>query len=256
VPTSPLPRSSRWISLAAAVGLVVLALPAPGRAAGASAEVEGGLAWNGYNDVRIPGAGGTRFSLVDDLASERAPVFRARLGLTLGERHALLATWAPVRLEARGRLPRDVLFAGERFDAGSPVLARYRFDSYRLTYRYGLVRAGALDLDLGATAFVRDAGVSVQGARYAEKTNVGFVPLLSFRLAWRFAPPVALVVDGDALAAPQGRAEDVLFALELLVRERVAVRAGYRLIEGGADNDEVYNFALVHHAVVGLRVGL
>ena len=50
---------------------------------------------------------------------------------------------------------------------------------------------------------------------------------------------------GDALAAPQGRAEDVLLAPYVDLSERVRFRIGYRLLEGGADNDEVYNFALV-----------
>jgi hypothetical protein len=32
------------------------------------------------------------------------------------------------------------------------------------------------------------------------------------------------------------------------------VRAGYRFIEGGADTNEVYNFALVNQVVAGLAV--
>jgi hypothetical protein len=30
------------------------------------------------------------------------------------------------------------------------------------------------------------------------------------------------------------------------------LKAGYRLLEGGADNDEVYNFTLVNYATIGL----
>jgi hypothetical protein len=36
------------------------------------------------------------------------------------------------------------------------------------------------------------------------------------------------------------------------VRAGVELRAGYRMVEGGADNDEVYTFAWFHYAVVGL----
>jgi hypothetical protein len=241
----------------AALGLAA-ALVAPARPAAAEwlAEAETGIAWASRNDVRIPGAGGTDLSLVHDLDPSAAPVFRARVGAVLAERHHLFLTWAPVRLDARGALPRDVRFAGEDFAAGSSAFARYRFDSYRLTYRYALVRSSPLDLELGATAFVRDAAISLQGARYAEKANVGFVPLLSFRLEWRFATPVSLLLDGDALAARQGRAEDVLVALRAQVRPGVHLHAGYRIIEGGADNAEVYNFALVNQLVVGLTLSL
>jgi hypothetical protein len=247
-------RPARW-PLAALAAVLLWPVAAAGDVAW-FADVETGLALAGRNDVRIPGAGGTGFSLVRDLDPAPAPYFRARLGVTLAERHVVFATWAPVRLASRGTLPFDVQFAGVEFPAGSSVTAGYRFDSYRLTYRYRLVRSDALDFELGATAFVRDAGISLQGARQAEKLNVGFVPLLSFRLEWRFAPPVSLVVDGDALAAPQGRAEDVSVAVQVKLRDGVAVRAGYRIIEGGADNAEVYNFALIHHLGVGLLVSL
>jgi hypothetical protein len=29
------------------------------------------------------------------------------------------------------------------------------------------------------------------------------------------------------------------------------LKAGYRILEGGASNDEVYTFALIHYALVG-----
>jgi hypothetical protein len=34
----------------------------------------------------------------------------------------------------------------------------------------------------------------------------------------------------------------------------VALRVGYRILEGGADNDEVYTFSLFHYIVAGLVV--
>jgi hypothetical protein len=235
--------------------LAALALaPLPAAAAAAFADLETGVVLASRNDVRIPGDGGTRFSLVDDLRSPAAPYGRTRLGVTLADRHVTFLTWAPVRLDARGTLRRDVRFEGVDYPAGSEVSARFVFDSYRLTYRYGLVRTPRLDVDLGGTAFVRDAEVAVQGARRASKADVGFVPLLSFRVAWRVEPRVSLVLDGDALAAPQGRAEDVLVAVEVALSPGVAVRAGYRLIEGGADNDVVYSFALLNHLGLGLTV--
>jgi predicted porin len=61
-----------------------------------------------------------------------------------------------------------------------------------------------------------------------------------------------ILFDGDALAAPQGRAEDVQIAVTYKFSYNVSVRAGYRILEGGAENDVVYNFALLHYASVGL----
>jgi hypothetical protein len=38
--------------------------------------------------------------------------------------------------------------------------------------------------------------------------------------------------------------------------DRLGLKAGYRILEGGADNDEVYNFALFNFASAGLFIFL
>ncbi len=63
------------------------------------------------------------------------------------------------------------------------------------------------------------------------------------------APPAGPQPD----AAPQGRAFDVAFLLDYKLQKSFSVLAGYRMVEGGADKDKVYNFAWLHYATVGLR---
>ncbi|MGC3996768.1 MAG: hypothetical protein QM767_04230 [Anaeromyxobacter sp.] len=231
-----------------------LALPA---AAGAATvpfiDLETGVALSGRNDVRIPGEGGTLVSLTDgDFSSAAAPYVRVRGGVQLG-RHTLAAVWQPLRIEANGTPSQAIDFAGETFRAGAAVKARYRFDTYRLTYRYALVRSERVELALGATALLRDAEIALdQDGLRASKSNVGVVPLASFRFAWRFAGPVSLFADGDALAAPQGRAEDVAAGLAAQSGD-FDLRLFYRVLEGGADNAEVYNFALIHQFGAGVQ---
>jgi hypothetical protein len=235
------------------LGMLVLALVSSA-AAGWSVDVEAGPVFSGYNDVRIPGDTGTLFSLVDDLDARTALGFRARVSRTLGNRHWVSVLVAPLRVESRGTLDRDVVFVDEELEA------LYRFDSYRLTYRYGLVRARRFRLDLGLTAKVRDAEIRLNYAIVrlpgASKTNTGFVPLVSFRADWQLGPRVGLVLDGDALGVPQGRAEDVSAALRFGLGDRVDARVGYRVLEGGSDVDEVYGFALFHYAVAGVTLWL
>ena len=62
----------------------------------------------------------------------------------------------------------------------------------------------------------------------------------------------SILFDGDALAAKQGRAEDVLLAGTYKFSDHFLVRCGYRILEGGADGGEVYNFALFHYASFGI----
>jgi hypothetical protein len=224
-------------------------------------DLEGGPVFSGYNNVRIPGNTGTLFSLTEDLKAQTAFAYRVRVSKTFGDRHWVSVLVAPLQVHSYGTFDRDVLFAGRLFPAGFQMEGLYRFDSYRLTYRYGLVHTRRFSFDLGLTAKVRDAeislnytdGVMLPGAK---KTNTGFVPLISFRADWSLSQRFGLVLDGDALGVPQGRAEDVTAALRFAVSDRIDVRAGYRVLEGGSDVDEVYGFALFHYAVAGITMRL
>lgn len=221
-------------------------------AAQVEASLEAGAVATSRNDVRIPGNGGTRLSLSDELSSPAAAAFRVRAGVRLNERHLITALYAPLQLEARGSVDRELAFAGQTFAAGTPLYAVYRFDSYRLTYRYSFVRDERWELAAGFTGKIRDAEVSLYGDGAARKTNTGFVPLLNLHAEWRPGGGLwGLLLDADALAAPQGRAEDVLLAATWAVRSGVVLRIGYRMLEGGADNDEVFSFAWLHYAALG-----
>ncbi|MBL0176367.1 MAG: hypothetical protein IPP94_14060 [Ignavibacteria bacterium] len=217
-------------------------------------DVETGAVFSGYNDVRIPGNGGTLVSLSEELSTDPAAFYRIRLLYDFSDRHHLGVLFAPLSLDATGRLDHALVFQEATFPARTPLNASYKFNSYRLTYRWDFHRSEALELGVGFTAKIRDARIAFEGNGIAaEKKNVGFVPIVHFRVLWQFSDPAAFLLEGDALAAPQGRAEDVLAALVVAVTGRIDVRAGYRILEGGADNDEVYNFTLVHYASVGAQ---
>jgi hypothetical protein len=216
-------------------------------------DLETGAQWATRNDAAVPGSSGTRFSMAGgDFEAKTVPYARIQAGLRLG-RHRLLGTFAPVRLSGHGASGGTLLFRGQTFTTDGSASFHYKFDTYRLTYRYALVDRPTLDLQVGVTALVRDAEIRLsQGAQSTAERNVGFVPLLSLRAAWAFAGPLRLALDGDALAAKQGRAEDVSLALEFQSGD-LTFRAGYRVLEGGADNDRVYSFAWLNHAMVGVR---
>lgn len=239
----------------ATLALLLLAA-VPAASGGWFLESEAGMAFPGYNDVRIPGEGGSDISLTDDLEADPGVAFRLRFGREIG-RHRISLFAAPLRLNSSGAVDTDVCFDGTVFPAGTELEARYRFDSYRLTWRYQLVRGEDLQLGLGLSAKVRDASISLEGGgQEAVKTNTGFVPLISFGLDWRISEKLRLLLDGDALAGPQGRAEDVLLGAGWAFDPRSTIYAGFRVLEGGADVEEVYNFTMVGFAVIGFRLAL
>ncbi len=219
----------------------------------AQLDVEAGYVLPGYIDVAIPGDAGTRFSLTDDLEAERTLSFRMRYGHALAKNHWVGLLVAPLTVGSEGRLARDINFNGVIFPAATSVGSVFRFNSYRLIYRYLVHQGERYRFCFGAAAKVRDASIRLEGGGMeSEKTNVGLVPLLSFELGWAPFNRFALVADGEALVAPQGRAEDILFAARYDISPSMALNIGYRILEGGSDTDEVYTFALFHYIVAGL----
>ena len=244
---------TRWIK----VGLLCAALsasPLSGQtSSGWFLDLETGGAFLGYCDVQIPGTpAGTRFSLTDDLESSGSLFLRLRAGLNFGKRHTLWVLYAPLSIDGSGQLPYPIDFNGVTFPADVSLTSNYRFNSYRLSYQYRIKDGDTLKIGLGLTAKIRDAGIRIEGGgQVSEKTNVGFVPIINFLLDWRFSPGWSLLFEGDALAAPQGRAEDVFLGLVYRPDAHWSLRAGYRILEGGSDVEEVYNFAMVNYLSLG-----
>ncbi len=223
----------------------------------ASLDLETGTIGTGYNNVRIPGDQGTLFSLKNDLISKTEIFFRLRVNYTIRSRHTLSLLYAPLETTSNGNLPNEIFFEGVTFPANTELKGTYKFNSYRLTYRYEIVLKPKFEFGLGFTAKIRDAKIALASAGLErEKTNVGFVPILNFRMLWKPDEKFGILLEGDALAAPQGRAEDVLIAATYRVSDRLGFKAGYRILEGGADNAEVYNFALFNYASVGIFIYL
>lgn len=220
-----------------------------------SIDLESGLVYNSMNDVGIPGDTGTRFSLTSDFSADIEPFIRLKVMQSLGERHTFSLLYAPLTVNSSGKMTSPIDFAGVQFPANVNLNGTYKFNSYRLTYRYDFWKTPVNEFGMGLTAKIRDAKIALQGGGLsAEKTNVGFVPIINFRYKRNISDRFALLLDGDALAAPQGRAEDVLLAGLYEVNDKVSLKAGYRILEGGSDNDEVYGFALFNYAVLGVTV--
>jgi hypothetical protein len=217
-----------------------------------SVDIESGMVFSGYNDVQIPKETGTLFSLSEDLSIDPEVFVRLRLSYLFGEKHVVSGFAAPLRLNATGSVGVPIMFEGVEFPAGNELNGFYRFDSYRLTYRYMFLRREKMHGGLGFTGKIRDAEIRVEsGNLVSTKTNTGFVPLINWYFDWQFSRSIALLFEGDALAAPQGRAEDVFVGIAYKPTPKVALKTGYRFIEGGANVDEVYNFALLHFIVGG-----
>ncbi len=215
-------------------------------------DFESGVVFSGYNDVRVPGDQGTFISLTDDLETLPRVFYRLRLSYLYREKHFFSALFAPLTLKTEGDFGKDLIFQNTTFAAGTALNGGYQFNSYRLTYRYNFPRTRRFQLGIGATAKIRDARITLESEdQSATKTNVGFVPLINFMAEWIVKERLSLVLTGDALVAPQGRAEDVLLAVLVYPNRRITLKIGYRVLEGGADNDEVYNFTLLHYAVIG-----
>ena len=216
-------------------------------------DLESGLVKSGYNDVRIPGDKGILFSFSEELKSDNEFFYRIRLNYKFLERHNLSVLYAPLTITAKGTFNKDVIFTDKTFLSNTETEGSYKFNSYRLTYRYDLYLGETIEFGLGLTGKIRDAEIILKNNQQeATNDNVGFVPLINFRFFLKISDQFGFLLTGDALAAPQGRAEDILAAFTYSATDKINIKLGYRILEGGADNDKVYTFSLFHYASLGV----
>ncbi len=216
-------------------------------------EVEAGPAWQTRNDVRVPGNTGTDVDLQELIGNGPFPYGRITLDWRIARKHGLRALVAPLEISGTGPLPEPTRFNNVLFAPGVPTKATYRFNSYRLTYRYFLVDNPRWTATVGVTVKVRDALTRLeQAGRSSEKSDLGIVPLLHADATWRFARRWSLYGNLDGWAVSQGRAFDFALKLYYDLSDRWSLGLGYRMVEGGADVDSVYTFAWFHQALVSV----
>ena len=218
-------------------------------------DFETGAATVWYSDIQIPKSTGTLISFSEELETDPTFFIRGRFTYYFNRGNMLSILIAPLTLEGTGNVDREVIFEGESFAPNATLNTVYKFNSYRLTYEHFWFVGQRLRFGLGVTAKVRDAAISIADSiKTSEKTDLGFVPLIKFSAAWNFADPLVLVLDGDALGAPQGRAEDISLSLRGDISDLLSLKLGYRVLEGGSDVEEVYSFTWVNYFFGGFSV--
>lgn len=258
---SPPPRRHAKLHVHAVAGTVLVAAATlhadASRASPASAltlTVELGGAWQARNDARIDNEPpNTRFAIDEITGSGPYPAGRVALEWSLAERHRLRLLAAPLRVDDAGISDRRIVFRDTEFDAGR-LRAEYRFDSWRLGYRYVFHDSERWTWSGGATLNIRDAEIRLsQDGTSRSRSDTGFVPLLALVGEWRFAPGWRALLDFEGLGAPQGRAIDATLQAGYDLTPSLHLSGGYRVLDGGADTDDLYTFARFDFAVLALH---
>lgn len=216
-----------------------------------SAKAELGPLWFTRNYVRYPGNSGDRIDLLQLTGSGPTTQARLHLKASLHPRHHLRLTAAPLSTSGSGTLTQARRFGDSTFDTSSPVYARYRFDTYRLSYRWHAYHGESWQLGIGAALLLRDAEIRLRQGSQSERTsNVGLVPLLHLRADYQINEDWHFFTEVEGAAAEQGRAIDATVQLRHAPADAPwSLALGLRSLEGGADNDEVYAFAWYTSAI-------
>jgi len=215
-----------------------------------------GAVFSGYNDIRAPSDTGTDIlSLSDELNTDPTYFVKVRVSHLIRGRHYISVFVAPVRMSSSGEIDRSITFGGEEFPANTPLEAKYELNSYRLTYRYYFINTRRLQAGLGFTADVKNSSISLEGGGVkAEETDTNIMPLVDFSAYMTLTRSLGIIFEANALAIARGRTEDVLLAIQYRLNNFVNLRLSYRMLEGGIDKTDIYNFALLNHFAVGTTI--
>jgi hypothetical protein len=218
-----------------------------------SVEVEGGVFGFTRNDVRDPGDIGTLFSFKSLDAMGPAGYVRVYGEVRLTPRQTLRLLYAPLQTSGSGALPAPTYFVSSTFAPIVPAAGTYKFNNYRVNWRYTMRDGPRWKIQLGAGVLIRDARIAIeQAGRLEEDPDLGFVPYVAFTAERRLSPRLRFVFDFEGLGSTQGRALDGVAKLTYDVTPHWRVGGGYRALEGGADVDSVFTFAFIHYGLASV----
>lgn len=240
-------------SISILISTVTLFIHASALAGNFDFQVESGGVWFSKNDARVPGDGGTKFDLMDLTGGGPDPYVRFYATYNFNNQHALRLTLAPLEVDGTGVLNENVLFEDDVFTADTPTKGIYKFNTYRLTYRWTFYDNNRWRWGLGAAALIRDAEITLeQENKRQSRDDLGIVPLLHLYGEYEFADQIYFILDVEGAWSPVGRAVDASLKAQYDFDTGWYASVGYRTLEGGADNDDVYTFAWLHFAQVSV----
>ena len=214
---------------------------------------ESGVLFTGINDIRN-GNNGTLFSLKNDFPTSVSPFLRFRAGFLLNGRNHFSFLYAPLKIVESGTIEKNILFDKKDFKANLPIEVVYKFNSYRLTYNRKIIIKDNFKFGLGLSAKIRDAGVSLRNREYLkENFSIGFVPLVNLIANWDISQKMGFNFFGEGIIASKGRAIDLSLSGRYSFTKNLQVNTGYRLLEGGADGTNRYNFIQLHFIFASLN---
>ncbi len=219
-----------------------------------SLRLSAGSSFQSKNDIQTPNsAEGTRFSLFDAAGEGPAAATRLELNWQYKPRHNLRIMLAPLTFEETIEFEQPVAFAGVTYSANQPLEASYQFNSWRVGYHYSVIENNNFNLQLGGTLKVRDAEIRLdQGATASSDDDLGLVPLLYVAGKYQINDNWILGADLDGLAGGPGRAIDIGVTLDYQFADRFRLGADLRILEGGADVEQVFNFAQFNSLALAL----
>ncbi len=208
--------------------------------------LESGAFFTGINDIRN-GYNGTIFSLKNDFQTPISPFLRLRVGYLSNGKYHFSFLYAPLKILETGTIEKDILFDGKNFKANIPIEAVYKFNSYRFTYNRRIISKDNFKFGLGLSVKIRDAGVSLKNKDFlSENFSIGFAPLINLLAIWDISQKLGVDFFGEGIAASKGRAIDLSLSGRYSFTKNLQGNIGYRLLEGGANGTNRYNFIQLH----------
>jgi hypothetical protein len=214
---------------------------------------QSGAFFTGINDIRI-GNNGTLFSLKNDFSTPVSPFLRLRAGFLLNGKNHFSILYAPLKILVTGTIGKNILFDGKSFKANRPIEAVYKFNSYRITYNRRIISKGNFKIGLGFSAKIRDAGVSLKNRELlSESFSVGIVPLINVLAKWDISQKMGIDFFGEGIIVSKGRALDLSLSGRYCFTKNLKGNIGYRILEGGVDGTNRYNFIQLHFVFARLN---
>ncbi len=219
-------------------------------------EAQAGL-WNPNPEMSITseslGIIGTRIDFKSDLGLKQTRFKEFRVTLHPARKHKLRFQYIPIDYKQNATLTRDIVFNGQRYRVGVPVISELDWKAYRFTYEYDFISMsrgfGGFLLDLKQT----DVKATLKSPVLEEFTKLQApIPSIGGIARVYFSPAISVTGELSGIRIPtneaydfNGHYADLDIYGTLNINRNVGAQFGYRSFDVEATiNDDFGSFTL------------
>lgn len=180
---------------------------------------------------------------------------RIALDYEFAKGHSISLMVAPLAFEGKGKLSKNLSFAGQNFALGQDVSSLYKQSEMMLLYGYRFKKPLLVLNSVGLGASHHNSQLRlISGSLTGKAKEAIFSPAMQIELGYPFLDELNLIWQTYLMYRPKYQAVNQYLGLDFEVNNELGFRLGYGFVLMEFDGAELYAQSMVHLCSLGFSM--